>query len=146
MLNALLESAVFCNVILNTAPVKWSRVAFYAVIWNRLQALATPGICTLCCFTANCIGKLSWNTQGYNSRKVISSLLPEAVSSLLITPVMSPCAILCHGVKSFNSAFFFFLLNRFLSLWLYATSAFFDKYNFFFALFFFFFLKVMKIE
>lgn len=70
---------------------------------SRLPALGfTSNMLTVLCYSQP-YSKLPWKTRGHNSKKVIIQL-PEAYSFLLITPVMSPSARLCHRFTATSPA------------------------------------------
>ena len=65
--------------------------------WKQVAGIShTSGMLTVL-FYGRPYSKPPRKTWGHNNKKVISSQLPEAYSFLLINPVMSPSARLCHS-------------------------------------------------
>lgn len=72
--------------------------------WKQVASISHTRDMLTVLFYSQPYSKLSWKTWGHNSKKVISSQLPEAYSFLLITPVMSPSVRLCHSFTAPTAA------------------------------------------
>lgn len=82
----------------------WSEVGLCFMLWWKQDSSIThtSDMLTVLFYYGQPYSKRLRKPSGHDSKKVISSPLPEAYSFLLITPVMSPSAHLCHGFTAFT--------------------------------------------